>query len=245
MKREMVCSCFLQNTDFVQYVEDMSPTRRLQIGRPFVPFWCLFPKTPFLRPFVYPFADRVLVFVQNPIRHSFFAFFFSLILPCTTQDHSSHFPSQSLPRLQNTPVGGDEHALAQRHALDQAVLALEPSDDELEVLDGDVDGSLRLSDHADTLEDGLVVPVLEADPEAAGGHVGGGDGFRGLGHLLRGRGRAAAAVEGGEEACALQGEGEVEVVLGVYDGGHAEAGAGGILKVRARVDHVCETHLEG
>lgn len=180
----------------------------------------------------------------NPHPSFLFCFVFSLILPCTAQDHASHFPSQSLPRLQNAPVGGDEHALAQRHALDQAVLTLEPSYDELEVLDGDVDGSLRLSDHADTLEDGLVVPVLEADPEAAGCHVGGGDGFRGLGHLLRGRGRGAAAVEGGEEACALQGEGEVEVVLGVYDGGHAEAGAGGILEVRARVDSVCETHLE-
>lgn len=103
----------------------------------------------------------------------------------------------------------------------------------------DVDGPRGLGDHGQAAEDGLVVPVLEPQPETARGDVGRGDGFRVVEEVFgRGRGRAAA-VEGGDEAGAVEGEGEVEVLLCVCDGGHAQACAGGVLEVGAHVDYVC------
>lgn len=50
-------------------------------------------------------------------------------------------------------------------------------------------------------------------------------------------GLRAGAVDGREEAGAVQGEGEVQVVFCVWDGGEAEAGFGGVLEVGA---HVCD-----
>lgn len=55
--------------------------------------------------------------------------------------------------------------------------------------------------------------------------------------MLGGGGLGARAVDGGEEAGAVQGEGEVQVVFVVGDGGEAEAGFGGVLEVGA---HVCD-----
>lgn len=55
---------------------------------------------------------------------------------------------------------------------------------------------------------------------------------------MLGRGRlGAGAVDGREEAGAVQGEGEVQVVFVAWDGGEAEAGLGGVLEVGA---HVCD-----
>lgn len=55
--------------------------------------------------------------------------------------------------------------------------------------------------------------------------------------MLGGGGLRARAVDGREETGAVQGEGEVQVVFGVCDGGEAEAGFGGVLEVGA---HVCD-----
>lgn len=61
-------------------------------------------------------------------------------------------------------------------------------------------------------------------------------------HLLEGWWVRAGAVYGGEEAGAVQGEGEVEVELAVFHGGYAQAGFGGVLEVRA---HVCDVEDGG
>lgn len=55
--------------------------------------------------------------------------------------------------------------------------------------------------------------------------------------MFEGRGVRARTVYGGEEAGAVEGEGEVEVEFVVSDGGEAQTGFGGVLEVGA---HVCD-----
>lgn len=94
------------------------------------------------------------------------------------------------------------------------------------------DGALRGAQGRQLGEDGLaavVDAVLEADPQALLGHVGGGQGGGLVGGDGLGVGRVRAAPrDEGEEAGPLQGQRDLHVVLGVREGGHAEARARGV-----------------
>ena len=65
------------------------------------------------------------------------------------------------------------------------------------------------------------------------------DGLHGAGdHGLGSGDGGPAAVDAGEEAGAVEGEGEVQVILCGGDRGEAEFGLGGVLEVRAHVGDV-------
>lgn len=105
------------------------------------------------------------------------------------------------------------------------------------------DGALWLGDALDVAHDGLVVNVLEAEPQAARGDVARGDGLGFGGEELLRLGRVGpAAGDGGDEARAVEGEGEEEVVFVVGERGEAEARARGVLQVCAGVDYTCDAH---
>lgn len=129
-------------------------------------------------------------------------------LPRSTEHQTAQVLFQSFPALKETAVSHEEDAFAEIETLDQAILGREAADDAVQVLDLDGDGPLGAVDVGHLAQDGLVVPVFEAEPEAACGNVGVGGRGRRLGELLRRRGVRASAVDGGDEAGAVQGEGE-------------------------------------
>lgn len=160
----------------------------------------------------------------------------------TTQEQAADLPLDGLTDLEGAAVSAKEQALADVEAL--LLGGVEAAGEALEVVQVGVDGALggRYGPHL--AQDGGVVAVLEADPEALVGDVGrrqrlglvGGDGGR-VGRPI------AAARDEGQEARAVHGQGHAEVVLGVGDRGYAQAGLGRVPQVRGHVDHVCYTHL--
>lgn len=72
-------------------------------------------------------------------------------------------------------------------------------------------GTRGLCDALDTVHKGLVVDVLEAQPEAARGDVGSGDRFGGRGEQgLQRRRCGPTTCDAGYEASAVQSDGEIE-----------------------------------
>lgn len=147
-----------------------------------------------------------------------------------------------LPDLEHALVGGDEHGLAQLEAAD--VAGVEAAGDALQAGEVEVDGALGRADGLDVAHDGLAGRVLEAEPEAAGGDVGRGDGLGLEGEELLGRRRLGpGAGDARDEAGAVHGEREREVVLYVGDRGEPEPGARRVLQVGAGVGYVAYAHV--
>lgn len=132
------------------------------------------------------------------------------------------------------------------------MVGLITADNPSQRLDIKSDSSLRLADHADLSKDGLVLPVLQTQPETSGRNVIAGDGLDTLSlvascgesedRVCRGRSRASAD-DGGDVARVLQGLAELQVEVAVGDGGKTQAGLGGIVQVGAHCGKVDERHF--
>lgn len=163
-----------------------------------------------------------------------------------TQQQAAHLPLDRLADLHDPPRRADVHALAQVEALlDEPGGARVPAPGEpLEVLELGRDGPRRLADDLEGLHDGLVVAVLEPDPQALPGH---GRRAQGLGLVGGERGRVRrhgpAPRHEGEEAGALQAEEEGEVAGVPGRRRQAQARLGGVLEVGAQVCKVLERHF--
>lgn len=105
-------------------------------------------------------------------------------------------------------------------------------------LDIESNPSLRLADHTNLSKDGLVLPVLQTQPETSRRNIVAGDGLHAFSliascgksenRVCRGRSRASAD-DGGDVARVLQGLAELQVEVAVGDGGKTQAGLGGIV----------------
>lgn len=110
-----------------------------------------------------------------------------------------------------------------------------------------------LADHLHLAQDGLVLPVLQTQPEATGGDIvpsnrldtlnfvvcGGMAEYR-----MRRRRCRASAHNGGDVAGVLEGLAQLQVEVAVGDRGETQAGLGGIVQVGAHGGKVDERHLE-
>ncbi len=160
------------------------------------------------------------------------------------QKQAAELLLDGLPDLEGAAVGADEHGLAEGQAL--LVGGVEAADEELEggQLGGDL--ALRGGDGGHGGEDGVVVGVLEAQPQTLAGGVGGrqGLGLEGADGGEVGRVRAAARHER-QVARAVHRQRHAEVVLRVRDRGQPETGAGRVLQMRGHLDYGEDSHFRG
>lgn len=162
------------------------------------------------------------------------------------EQDSAHFSLDRLANLHDAPGRADVHALSQVEALlDEPGGARVPSPGEaLEVLELGGDGPGRPRDDLEVLHDGLVVAVLEADPEALARD---GRGAERLG-LVRGqrrgvRGYGAAARDERQETRPLERQEQVEIRRVPRRARQAQARLGGVLQVRAQMCKILKRHF--
>lgn len=110
-----------------------------------------------------------------------------------------------------------------------------------------------LADHLHLAQDGLVLPVLQTQPEATGGDIVPSNRLNTLNFVvcsgvaedrMRRRRCRASAHDGGDVAGVLKGQAQLQVEIAVGDRGKTQAGLSGVVQVGAHGSKVDERHLE-
>lgn len=84
-------------------------------------------------------------------------------LPNSTQRHPTRHPLHTLPRLQNSPIRRQEHALA-RPRQSRNITTCPCPRDLVQIVRGQPYPPRRLADELHMLEHRLIIPVLEPEP---------------------------------------------------------------------------------
>lgn len=149
-------------------------------------------------------------------------------LNCSAQQLSASTLLKSVSKLKNAIVGCEDGNLSGLESLDK--LCAVSCSQVLELLDLHDNLFRWLADGRHLLEDGLVVVVLQFEPETAGGNV-----VRGGGDIVSIGLDMVSPADTGDEALLVKDVGDGEVQFGIGDGDPAETSSESVLDASTEI----------